>query len=52
MKKVVSVTALMTSANVFAHVSESSSTQHASEHVLLAVLLIPLAGLILRKLLK
>lgn len=50
MKKIFLTTSLLLSANTYAHVSNVSNAQHSSEHLLLALLLVPVAWLIVRRL--
>lgn len=52
MKKTISTFSLIISGNAVAHVSHASQMQHTSEHLLLAALLIPVAWLVVRKVLK
>ena len=52
MKKLLSISGLLVSTNSFAHVSQAGHSQHASEHLLLAALLIPAVWLIARKVFK
>ena len=50
MKKSFLVAAMFLSGNAMAHVSGSGQVQHAGEHLLLAVVLVPLAWMVARKL--
>jgi hypothetical protein len=52
MRKLLAVTSFLFSGSVLAHVSHASQVQHSSEHLLLAVLLIPVAWFIARKAFK
>ena len=52
MKKIISAISLLISGNAFAHVSHANPVQHSSEHLLLAVILIPVAWFIARKVFK
>ena len=50
MKKSFLFAGMFLTANAVAHVSGSAHAQHANEHLLIAVLLIPVVWLIVRKL--
>lgn len=50
-KKIMMASSLLTS-NAYAHVGTENNMQHAAEHLLILVLLVPAAWLIMRSLLE
>lgn len=52
MKKAIAALIIISTGNAFAHVSQASAQSHASEHLLLAIFLIPLVWFLVRKVLK